>query len=208
MDNEAIYDFWEDLNKKIVNLPDAILKYLHEQDRAVFVQDFYNSYFGTTTGIYISEQLNKELRKLEVFEFIRPVNVEKSIISITEKGKKIFLELPPNELDSPFTNYINREAIKNINHDLLIELQIKSNLSTIETNRINRITNIFIAIFTGIAACWYFNDLLIKNISDCVVYKSEIATYATIILFLLGIYGVLRIGQLNKKVLNRGSGTK
>jgi hypothetical protein len=102
---------------------------------------------------------------------------EKLSRQLTDKGRKL------KELGTiqSYTSYVNEEDCKVVEkkqkEERYFEIQLqnteaqkeqnklttKANQSTIETNRISKTTNIYIAIFTGAAAIWYIRDVA-KNI--------------------------------------------
>jgi len=71
--------------------------------------------------------------------------------------------------------------------------------SQVETNRISRITNIYIAIFTFIAAEYYCYEFLRNYISDLNTNKPKIINGFIYSLLGLGIIGYLRLNPTLKK---------
>ena len=85
-----------------------------------------------------------------------------------------------------------QKVFQTLNHDY-IQKQEQLIDNQIETNRITKITNILIAIFTGVAAIWYFRDVLDKLIPSTNKNKDWWIISATSLLFLVEIVGFRKI---------------
>lgn len=185
-------EFWDELSERREKLSDAILSYLHEQGSGfVFMSEFYDNYFQHTTGNYITSGINQAIDKLEGLGLVKSHN-RRDVLGLTDEGKRLFAELSPNELDKPFTTYFEKIVTKKSNEALLIGLQIQANRSAISTNNISRVTNLYIAIFTGAAALWYSNDLLDKVLPNF-IYKYCVIRAVISLALCFGIFGIVRI---------------
>ena len=137
------------------------------------------------------------------------LHVQSNVIQVAERFKKA-MATKGIGIDKPYDfSGIYRQIdapIQRIRLELdikLLDSQIGVNKSTIEANRISKITNIYIAIFTFIAAEYYCYDFLRNYISDLNANKPTIINDCLLLVALLGIIGYLRIRQLpqlkNKK---------
>lgn len=111
-------------------------------------------------------------------------------------------------------SFVEKKRIRDL-EDKLKEQQVTLNDSIMETNRISKTTNIFIAIFTGVAGMYYLKELLDYAIPISKTYNKV----ETVIVFALSIpvsfvivYTALRISlkryrKLRKKSIKLGAKT-
>lgn len=127
------------------------------------------------------------------------VQFKTAITQIIERYKR-FAESKPHIKKYDFDSFMKQVDVaimeSKLNVELsLLDIQTATNMSNIESNRISKTTNIYVAIFTFIAAEYYCYEFLRNYISDTVIYKSQIINLAIIALALLGIVGYRRIMQ-------------
>lgn len=125
------------------------------------------------------------------------VKFKTHITQIIERYKRFTDDYPEIKKDD-FDSFIRQvdTAINESKLNIEIKLlnsQITTNKSSQETNRISKITNIYIAIFTFIAAEYYCYEFLRDYISDLNNYKKTIINLFLIALAVLGIIGYRRI---------------
>jgi len=163
-----------------------------------------------TTGSGIDNPFFTALNILKANEFI---NYNEHFAELGKEGFKLFeLLSTKEEISKPYTTYIEKQKLRYRKAEELLQNQvenikqqtelhpllIKASNSTIEANRISRIINIYVAIFTFISAEYYSYEFLRDFISDLNIHKRQIIVGFLFSLFILGILGYKKINRIQK----------
>ncbi len=124
------------------------------------------------------------------------VGCKTNTLSVIERYKRFtedYPQLKKYDFDSFMKQIDGAITESRLNVELaLLNNQMQTNQSMIDANEISKTTNVYIAIFTFIAAEYYCYEFLRDYISDLNPNKRMIVNYSLWILFGLGIIAILK----------------
>jgi len=160
-------------------------------------------YYFQLAMMYVAMKTSHE--KSEEDQIRMLVDGKNKHIQHAEKIKRNMEDFPTCKkynFDSFINQYNGLIEIAQANLDTkLLSSQVAANESSIQTNELSKITNIYVALFTGIAGLYYISELL-KNYIPLNTPNRTIVIYVFLLVAMaVGIFGYLKM----RRVLRRKS---